>query len=918
MWFHRVTILLALGVVRPVLQAQAPTADPLAYKILPPDYIFHFHPRVEVEGRPSVGLVLSGGGARGVTHVGVLQVLEEQGFPVDSITGTSAGAVIGALYSCGFSGREIEALFQRVDFGRAFLDPLSRAPGQTLEEQESENGSVFSFQMDRGVPTFAMALRSGITVQKTLEGLLARGAYFSGGDFDRLKVPLRVVTTNVETGLGRAFSRGNLVEACRASMAVPGAFRPVVIESQQYVDGALDENLPVFNARKAFRPRLILAVDASNPLEEVRSSNIISLTARSLDLIIERRQHDSRAAANLVIFPKAMDVPFTQYGRDLPKLVSAGREAMTAQVDVWRDKILTAAEDDVDLQVDRVELATPHVVPPQIFTLLKKLVPSGTPPRRSAVMAVVQQSIVKGFARQVHLEVQGQAPERRLVLAIEGHAPVRKIDVEVPQPWKETILREVAEAIRLDKPFNPSTFGDLLGRWVHTAVVDGAPLVDVRASGFEEATGTLRVVMREPRVRRVEVQGGSSLEKSYILNTMAPLLGAPLRTTQLRTLLDVVERRLHLAELRYQIRPARGGSAAGGEGAELILTPVSNRPVSVDLSLGYENALGGFLGMRYKALNLGGTGGGLEVIALKNRLEKFGSFTFQGPVKGFPGAGIEVGAAVSTQRMGRLFGLPATEISYLPGLEMGITDVVMGSYFRYGAFGQGKVGFSMIHRNVFFQQSLEGGRSARQERLTQLTGEWDSFDRHSLPKVGTLVRWRMGLGDAFPGLEPSGVFKLGYLRARRVGFLGDTSQDNGLGFDLDAELGYGSNAPLDRWWPLGGPSSIIGTPAMDLRAPNFGILRLGIPMQMMGSYGLLLHLQPRVDVGVFSSTPQDLFRSARAVGAGLLLRTMVSRFLVELGYGFSRVKELNQPWGSTTGVFHITIGTTPFDLWRRR
>ena len=295
--------------------------------------VFRFAPRVVIPGMPRVGLALSGGGARGLAHIGVLQRLEEVGFPLDSVTGTSAGALVGALYACGFSGREIEDLFRRLDLTRAFLEPLLRNPGETLGEQEDRESTFMSIERKNGQTTLAQGLRSGLEVQRTLQGLLARGAYFSGGDFDRLQRPLRVLATNLETGQGRVFGQGDLVEAVRASMAVPGGFRPVVIEGQQYVDGALVENLPVSTAKEAFHPDVVIAVDISSPLERRPATNIFSVASRSLDLVVERRQWESRAAADFLIRPDIRDAPFLEYGSLAPRLVLQGREAFDARLE---------------------------------------------------------------------------------------------------------------------------------------------------------------------------------------------------------------------------------------------------------------------------------------------------------------------------------------------------------------------------------------------------------------------------------------------------------------------------------------------------------------------------------------------------------------------------------------------------------
>ncbi|HEX7553362.1 MAG TPA: patatin-like phospholipase family protein, partial [Geothrix sp.] len=299
--------------------------------VQPADMVFRFAPRVTIPGMPRVAFALSGGGARGLAHIGVIQRLEEVGYPLDSVTGTSAGAMVGALYACGFSGREIEDLFGRLDLSRAFLEPLWRNPGETLGEQEDRNDTFLSIERQQGRFFMAQGLRSGVEVQHTLQSLLARGAYFSGGDFDKLQRPLRVLATNLETGQGRVFGHGDLVESVRASMSIPGGFRPVVIDGQQYVDGALVENLPVSTAREAFHPDLVIAVDVSAPLENRPATSIFSVATRSLDLVVERRQWESRAAADFLFRPQIHDVPALEYGSEGAKLVRQGREGFDAQ-----------------------------------------------------------------------------------------------------------------------------------------------------------------------------------------------------------------------------------------------------------------------------------------------------------------------------------------------------------------------------------------------------------------------------------------------------------------------------------------------------------------------------------------------------------------------------------------------------------
>ncbi len=923
----RLTLALCMGASLGLL-AQGP-ASPYAYQVLPPDYVFHFKPRVLIPHRPKVALALSGGGARGVAHIGVLQRIDELGLPVDAVTGTSAGSLVGALYACGYSGDQIESLFRRVDFGRAFLDPLSRSPGQTLEEQEQENGTIFSLQMERGFPIFAMALRSGVAVQRTLEGFLARGAYFSGGDYNRLKVPFRAVATNLETGQGARFSRGDLVESLRASMALPGAFRPVVIDGQQYVDGALEENIPVQCARTTFNPDLVLAVDVSTPMQRAWTSNFFSLTARSLDLAIERRQVESRQAASLVLTPSMEGVPFLDYAGQLPRLIQAGRDAFDANADTWRNLLLASSADRV-LPQNRIVFGEAETTPVEAFALLKRLAPEGEPIRLSSVMALTQQVLIRGWARDVAYR---EDIDGALVLTLRPFPPVQRVEVDAPAPWKQEVEESLAKAFPPGTRFNPAVFGNVLTHWVHTLVMDGAPLVDARGSGFDEASGALRAVFREPQVRRVEVRGGTPIESAYIRQILSPLQGQPLRTSQLRSAVDLLEQRLHLAELRYQLRPLR---TQGADGIELIVTPIPNRPRSLDVTLGYENHVGSFMGVRYQALNLAGRGAGVTLEGSRHNLEHGAALAFQGPLKGFPGAGLEVGTSVWIQRFRSLSGLAAPELSWLPDAELGISDVNMGTYFRFGNRGQGKAAFSMVHRHAYYQQW--GGRSARGSRALQTSWEWDDLDRHTLPLKGTLFRTYLGDGTAYPGLDPQGHFRYGYLRMRRVQPLAGDSPERALGLDLDVEYGYGKDLPLDRWWTVGGPNSIIGTPTMDFRAPNFLVARFGVPMHAKGPMGIPLHLQPRFDVGLMAKDahrlnrmighdwnshtttldPPKVFNSLKIAGVGLQVRSMLARFFVEVSYGFSRTKSDDRPWTKNTGCLSLAIGTHPFDLWRHR
>ena len=906
---------LALGALLPAQEAAPLTkAEKLSVTVIPPDFIFHFAPRAEVPGRPTVGLVLSGGGARGVAHVGVLERLDEGGYPVDFIVGTSAGALTGTLYACGYSGKEIEALFTRVDFGRAFLDPLMRVPGRTLEEQESENGTLLGLQIERGLPSFALGLKSGREVRRTLEGLLARGDYFSGGDFDRLKLKLRVLATNLETGRGRLFAQGDMVEVLRAALAVPGAFKPALIDGQQYVDGALVENIPVLQARDAFHPQILLAVDVSNWLEKRYATNFLSVASRSLDLVVEEKQRESIAAASLVLRPEMKEVGFIEYGNQLPQLVRAGAEAFQAKEPELRRKIMDQmVRQNEELPADRLEIRNPVPVDPRLTQLIRTLLPEGKPFRRRNVLVLMQQAITHGWLKDLKAEVvEGGIGTPFLRLEFVPFGKIREVEVEAPPALREAMLRQLRSEFPLEERFNPERFGVFLGGWIHQAILQGMPLVDVRGSGFDEGTGRLRVVAQEPTVSALAIQGGSSAETRYLEELMEPLLGHPVRSVQLRQRLDLAEERLRLAELRYQLRPRKDG-----EGAELVLRPAHDRPHSLDLGLGWETTLGGQVGLRYRTLNPGVSGWELVIEGARNSLQQGGSLHLVGPFQSFPGAGLEVKATYFEQRLGVPLLFPAPEAPLEnQDLLIRITDAGFGTFGRFGNLGQGRVGLSASYRWAEFGKL--GLRDYRSERSAALAVEWDNFDRHTFPREGLLLRGFYSAGEALPSLEPQGSFRLAYLRARGLASLQPKSSDNQLGVDLDLEWGYGQNLPLDRWWTLGGSSFLVGSKSLGYLAPNFLAGRFGLPFRMNGPYGLSILVTPRFDYGVVGSDARELFRSFRAQGTGVVLRTMAAKFYIELSYGFLKIRDPIKGWAPATGTFNALIGTQPFDLWKRR
>ncbi len=256
--------------------------------------------------RPRIGLVLSGGGARGAAHVGVLKVLEEMRIPIDAIAGTSMGAVIGGLYASGMSAKEIEDLLRTVDWQEAFSDRLPRRDLGFRRKQDDDN---FLVRYALGISSDGFKLPTGLIQGQKLAQVL-RGATLPVGviqDFDKLPIPFRAVATDLETGMPVIMNSGDLASAMRASMSAPGVFIPAEREGRLLGDGGLVENLPIDVAR-SMNVDVLIVVDVTFPLfarKELKSP--LEMALQSLAIMMGTRTREQRAgltSADIVIGPQ--------------------------------------------------------------------------------------------------------------------------------------------------------------------------------------------------------------------------------------------------------------------------------------------------------------------------------------------------------------------------------------------------------------------------------------------------------------------------------------------------------------------------------------------------------------------------------------------------------------------------------------
>ncbi|RLD83635.1 MAG: hypothetical protein DRJ07_06305 [Bacteroidetes bacterium] len=212
--------------------------------------------------RPRIGLALSGGGAKGMAHIGVLRVLEKHKIPIDYITGTSMGSIVGGLYAIGYSADEIEEIALNIDWAGVFEGKISRRD-ISVEEKDEADKYLLEFPFKNGKVVLPKGLISG----QKLELLLAKLTWSVHGqnDFSKFAIPFKCIATDIGTGEAYVIDKGYLPDALRASMAIPSVFTPIEIDNKLLVDGGLVRNLPASDLRK-MGADIIIGVNVGAPL----------------------------------------------------------------------------------------------------------------------------------------------------------------------------------------------------------------------------------------------------------------------------------------------------------------------------------------------------------------------------------------------------------------------------------------------------------------------------------------------------------------------------------------------------------------------------------------------------------------------------------------------------------------------------
>ncbi|MBN1292577.1 MAG: patatin-like phospholipase family protein [Candidatus Latescibacteria bacterium] len=306
--------------------------------------------------RPVIGLALSGGGARGIAHIGVLQALENMGIRIERIAGTSMGSIVGGLYAAGYSTEYLANTFENTDWGN-YLSSSPHRRSSYVSMKEVYDWPLFELRFDGFKAKIPSSLSSGQHFTSVLSWLCLGPTFECQGDFDKLHIPFRAISTNLNTGSKAILSHGSLARAIQASSTIPLLFTPVPWGNMLLVDGGIVDNLPVTVVREMGCDFVIASAveESMHPVKDL--DNAINIADNVTSIPMRNMTRLSKNLADFVISPDMDNFSSTDFDQ-IPEMIEQGRQAMLDAIPALKDTL-----DKMSSTFHKIELRSVKVSP---------------------------------------------------------------------------------------------------------------------------------------------------------------------------------------------------------------------------------------------------------------------------------------------------------------------------------------------------------------------------------------------------------------------------------------------------------------------------------------------------------------------------------------------------------------------------
>lgn len=468
--------------------------------------------------KPKVALVLSGGGARGFAHIGVLKAFEENQIDLDLIVGTSIGSIVGGFFSAGFSADEIQKITKEIDWDNIISDATSR-PHLFLSQKNIPRRHILQLRLDGIVPYIPQSIIQGQNVYQSIYRRLSQAEYQSYNDFDKLKIPFRTVATDIIRGKKVVIGNGDLAEAIFASVAFPLLFAPVEVNGMFLVDGGITDNLPV-DVAEDLGSNIIVAVDATSPLrliEEMRAP--WEIADQVTTIMMENPTKESLQKADIAIKPRL------EYHRagdfsHIDSIIQIGYEAGLDAIDSLKMLIEKAntklhGENSYLGRVTKINFEgdTPLFQNANTTNLLTQL---GGNLFKYDLQFDIEQIYDSGFYQDVNARVLKKNSECEVTFYLNRLPRIKQIEIN-----HHNILPDSAVRVDIHKfignTLNLPEFEKSLNNIKTKLIQKGYSLTEIKNIRFSPDSSKLEVDIDEGVIDEIQIKGDVKTRKSLIL-----------------------------------------------------------------------------------------------------------------------------------------------------------------------------------------------------------------------------------------------------------------------------------------------------------------------------------------------------------------------------------------------------------------
>ncbi len=471
--------------------------------------------------RPRVGLVLSGGGARGVAQIGVLKALVRHHIPLDFIAASSMGAIVGGLYAAGYSPAELESMAVTTNWDEVLsLTEEIKRTDLFMDQKLVDDRSFIAVRFEGLAPVLPSAFSSGQRLTDFLSDKMLQALYHPFPDFDHLKIPFRAVATDLISGRRVVMRDGSLSEALRASATVPLLFTPIERDSMRLVDGGLVANVPVDVARSAHCD-IVIAVNTTSGLRTADEMKAPWQTAdQIMGIMMERVNERDLGSADYVVTPEIGRHSGTLF-RGLDSLIRLG----DATAERCMPEILQLLKTRTERLMPPADtLALPAPVKWEFETstipdsMLRRCVmpASGQRGTSLAVRSLLDELYSTGNYRDVSAAVRSDANGTTVRFSGILNPTINDVQFEGCRYVGKEVLRNVVTPLK-GGTINQEKMEVMFEAVIRAYRSRGFSLARIDTAHFDEATGNLTIVLDEGVIHAIDIQGGERTQDAFIL-----------------------------------------------------------------------------------------------------------------------------------------------------------------------------------------------------------------------------------------------------------------------------------------------------------------------------------------------------------------------------------------------------------------